>query len=75
MVDTELIDAADLRTFRQIAAEMPAFSYNRLRHLYANREKNGTEEAQVFVKIQNQRMVVRPKLCAWVTQQLSGGTN
>ena len=43
MVDTELIDAADLRTFRQIAAEMPAFPYNRLRYLWDNREKNGTQ--------------------------------
>ena len=75
MIDTELIDAADLRTFRQIEAEMTAFPYNRLRHLYANQEKNGTKEAQVFIKINNLRMVVKPNLNAWVTQQLSGGTN
>jgi hypothetical protein len=68
----EMIDAADLRTFRQIAEEMPAFPYNRLRHLYANRERNGTKEAQVFIKINHVRMVVKPNLNAWVTQQLNG---
>jgi hypothetical protein len=75
MIDTACIDAADLRTFRQIEAEMPAFPYNRLRYLFANQEKNGTKEAQVFVKINNVRMVVKPHLNAWVTQQVNGRTN
>jgi hypothetical protein len=70
-----MIDAADLRTFKQIEAEMPAFTYQRLRHMYANRHKNGTEEAKVFVKIGDRRMVVIPNLNAWVTKQLNERTN
>jgi hypothetical protein len=71
----EMIDAADLRTFKQIAAEMPAFTYHRLRYLWDNREKNGTKEFQVFVKINDIRMVVKPNLDAWVTHQLNGRTH
>jgi len=70
-----MIDAADLRTFKQIAAEMPAFTYHRLRYLWDNREKNGTQAFQVFVMIGNIRMVVKPNLDAWVTQKVNGRTN
>ena len=41
-----MIDAADLRTFKQIAAEMPAFTYHRLRYLWDNREKNGRKNSR-----------------------------
>ena len=70
-----MIDAADIRTFKQIAAEMPAFTYNSLRYLRDNREKNGTEAFQVFVKIGNRWKVIKPHLDAWVTQQVDGRTH
>ena len=67
-----MIDAADIRTFRQIEKEMPAFSYNRLRYLWDNREKNGMDALQVFIKLGRKRMVVKQQLNAWVTQQGNG---
>ena len=70
-----MIDAADLRTFKQIAAEMPAFPYNRLRYMWDNRERNGTKEFKVFVKVEGIRMVIKPHLDAWVTHQVNGRTN
>jgi hypothetical protein len=70
-----MIDAADLRTFKQIEAEMPAFTYQCLRYMYDNRHKNGTEEAGVFLKIGEMRMVIKPHLNVWVTRQVNGRTN
>ena len=70
-----MIDGADLRTFKQVEAEMPFFTYNRLRHMYARRHKNGTEELQVFVKLDNRRLVVIPNLNAWVIKHLNGREN
>ena len=55
-----MIDAADLRTFKQFAQESPAFSVNSLRHMWAHRFENGAEEYQVFIKMRNRRMVNVP---------------
>ena len=70
-----MIDAADLRTFKQIAEEMPVFSYHRLRYLYANRQTNGTAEAGVWAWIGNEKAVVKSALNRWVNQKQPGRTN
>jgi len=39
-----MINGADLRTLKQVAVDTLFFTYKRLRHMYAYRHKNGTEE-------------------------------
>jgi hypothetical protein len=70
-----MIDPTDLRTFKQIEAEMPAFPYNRLRYLYANQERNGTKAMEVFAKVGNIRMVVKPNFRQWINRQVDGRVN
>jgi len=70
-----MIDAADLRTFKQFAEECPAFSVNSLRHMYAHRFENGAEEYQVFTKIRNRRMVDVPKFNRLLEAKRQSKTN
>jgi len=67
-----MIDAADLRTFKQIAEEMPMFSVHKLRYLYAKRQTNGTAEAGVWAWIGNEKAVVKSGLNKWVNKQQQG---
>ena len=69
------IDLADLRTDQQICEEMPWFTMNKLRYLYANRKTNGTEEAGVWAWIGHKRAVVRSALIRWVNKQQAERTN
>jgi len=70
-----MINGADLRTLKQVAADMPFFTYKRLRHMYAHRHKNGTEELQVFVKLDHRCLVIISNLNAWVIKHLNGRGN
>ena len=65
-----MFDASELRTFKQIAAEYPAFPESRLRYLYDNREHNGMRD--VFFKVCGRRMVHRERFNAAVEHAATG---
>ena len=65
-----MFDASELRTFKQFAAEYPAFSENRLRYLYDNRKRNGMSD--VFCKVCGRRMVHRERFNAAVERAATG---
>jgi hypothetical protein len=65
-----MFDASELRTFKQIAAEYPAFPESRLRYLYDNREHKGM--SNILFKICGRRMVHRERFNAWVERAATG---
>jgi hypothetical protein len=62
----KMIDAADLRTFKQFAQENPAFPENSLRHIWAHRFENGAAGYQAVIKVRNRRMVNVPSFNLWL---------
>jgi hypothetical protein len=72
--DPTMLDASDLRTFEQFAEESPAFTRNRLRYLWDNRESNGIAATGAMGKYSGRRMVIKPRFNYWLTTQ-EGRTN
>jgi hypothetical protein len=70
-----MIEAADLRTFKQFAEESPAFSVNSLRHMWAHRLENGVEEYQALIKFGNRRMVHVPNFNRLLEAKRKNRTN
>ncbi len=54
-------------TFKLFSEKHPAFSVNRLRHIYFNREKNGSHFA--FKKVRRNVVVSESKFLKWIDLQ------